>query len=366
MAGRIVLFGATGFTGRMVAERLVARGASPVLAGRDPERLSALAERIGGDLETVHADVYRQNSVFSLVGEGDVLVSTVGPFAKYGDVAVRAAVAAGAQYMDSTGEPAFIRRVFEELDEPARRHGAALLPALGYDFAPGALAGALALEEAGEDAVRVDVAYFVLGAGSGSATAGTKESLVGATLAPGYAWRDGRLVTERGAARVRSFEVGGRERPAISIGAAEHFTLPRAYPGLREVNAYLGWFGPLARAMQAGSLATSLVTRVPGTRSVLQYAGERLVALTPTRTEDSPGGSHSWIVGEAYDAAGDRLAEVHLRGADGYDFTAAFLAWAAERAAAGEVHGTGALGPVDGFGLEALRDGCAQAGIERS
>ena len=85
-----------------------------MLAGRDERRLAELAERLGG-LETVKADAMRRNSVFAAVEPGDVLVSTVGPFAKWGDAAVRAAIAAsGAVYLDSTGEPVFIRRVFEE------------------------------------------------------------------------------------------------------------------------------------------------------------------------------------------------------------------------------------------------------------
>ena len=144
MSSRIVIFGATGYTGRLVAERLVARGERPVLAGRDERRLAELSERLGG-LETVKADAMRRNSVFSAVGPGDVLISTVGPFAKWGDAALRAAIAAsGAVYLDSTGEPVFIRRVFEELGGPAERAGVTLMPAMGFDFVPGALAGALA------------------------------------------------------------------------------------------------------------------------------------------------------------------------------------------------------------------------------
>ena len=58
------------------------------------------------------------------------------------------------------------------------------------------------------------------------------------------------------------------------------------------------------------------------------------------------------------------LGEVHLSGVDPYDFTARFLAWSAVRALEG-VYGTGALGPVEAFGLEALQAGCAEAGIVR-
>ncbi len=83
MTSRIVVFGATGYTGRLVAERLAAQGARPVLAGRDERRLAELAERLGG-LETVKADAMRRNSVFAAVQPGDVLISTVGPVRQVG------------------------------------------------------------------------------------------------------------------------------------------------------------------------------------------------------------------------------------------------------------------------------------------
>src|SRR5918997_2047429 len=253
MAATIVVFGATGYTGRLTAERLVAQGERPVLAGRSAGRLAELAERLGG-LEVRQADALRRNGVFDLVGDDDVLVTTVGPFVKWGEAAVRAAIAAGATYIDSTGEPAFIRRVFEEFGPPAGRAGTALLTAMGYDFVPGALAGALALEEAGDEAVRVDVGYYALGAGPTALSAGTRASLVGVTLGDSHAFREGRVRVVRPAERVRSFRVAGRQREAISVGGAEHYGLPASYPTLREVNVYLGWFGPLARPLQAGSL----------------------------------------------------------------------------------------------------------------
>ncbi len=103
MPGRIVLFGATGYTGTLTAEELSARGIPAVLAGRDRGRLAALATRLGGDLEVATADVGEPASVAELVGPGDVLISTVGPFAKWGDAAVEAAVARGAHYLELDG-----------------------------------------------------------------------------------------------------------------------------------------------------------------------------------------------------------------------------------------------------------------------
>jgi short subunit dehydrogenase-like uncharacterized protein len=364
MASRIVVFGATGYTGTLVAERLVALGERPVLAGRSQQRLEPLAERLGG-LDTRVADVARPASVFDLLGQGDVIVSTVGPFARWGDPAVRAAIAAGGVYLDSTGEPTFIRRVFEELGPPAGRAGAALMTAMGYDFVPGALAGALALEEAGPDAVRVDVGYYALGGGPAALSAGTKASGVGIMVDPSYTFRDGRIQGARGSQRLRTFDVKGKARPALSMGAAEHYSLPAAYPRLREVNVHLGWFGPLARPMQAMSLATSAITRLPGARRALRAGGERLVGMTKSPAPGETSGAMSWIAAEALDAGGTVLAAAHVAGADPYRYTGDFLAWAARRAAHHGVQGTGALGPLEAFGLEQLEAGCREAGLER-
>ncbi len=111
MAARIVLFGATGYTGRLVAEALVKRGARPLLAARNRSALEQLAGELGG-LDTAVADVAQPQTVHALVERGDVLVSTVGPFLRFGGPALDGAVEKGALYLDSTGEPPFIREVF--------------------------------------------------------------------------------------------------------------------------------------------------------------------------------------------------------------------------------------------------------------
>jgi short subunit dehydrogenase-like uncharacterized protein len=361
MGSRIVVFGATGYTGELIASRLAAAGAAPVLAGRSEERLADLAARLGG-LDVVRADAMRQNTVFELVtSSDDVLISTVGPFSKWGQPAVRAAVAAGCTYLDTTGEPDFVRRVFEEFGPPAARSGARLLTAMGYDYAPGALAGALALAEAGPDAVRVDVGYYATGEGIASLSAGTRESMVGVTLGDGFAFRDGALRTVRPAERVRSFHVAGRSREAFSVGGAEHFGLPAAFPGVLEVNVYLGVFGPLSRPFQAGSFVGSVVKRLPLATSSMRFVGERAASLLPGPEAGSTSGGRVWVAGEALAPDGSVLARVSLAGPDAYDFTASFVAWAARQ----RVEGAGALGPVEAFGLERFEAGAAEAGLER-
>jgi short subunit dehydrogenase-like uncharacterized protein len=316
VAGRIVVFGATGYTGRLLAEALLARGVEPLLAGRSEARLRALAADLGGGLETQAADIERPETVAALVRPGDVLVSTVGPFTRWGDPALQAAIAAGAHYLDSTGETPFIRRVFERFGGAAEAAGCGLLTAFGYDWVPGNLAGALALREAGESAVRVDVGYFITGAAS--ASGGTRASAAEALLAPSYGWRDGRLVTERGAARMRSFDLDGHARAGVSVGTSEAFALPRERPGLREVNVYLGWFGPAARPLTVLSPGLDLFRRIPLAGDLPRLLARRVLTGSsggPDAAERARSGSH--IVAIAYAAGGAQLARVDLSGVNG-------------------------------------------------
>jgi short subunit dehydrogenase-like uncharacterized protein len=361
VSGRIIVFGATGYTGRLASEALVARGERPLLAGRNAERLDALAGELGG-LETAVADVADSASVRALVEPGDVMLATVGPFARWGDPAVEAAIAAGASYLDSTGEPAFIRRIFERFGPEAERSGAGLLTAFGYDWVPGNLAGALALREAGEAATRVDIGYFARG-GLGGMSGGTRASAAGAILEPSFVWRDG-IRTERGAARVREFELDGHSKAAISVGASEHFTLPRIHPGLREVNAYLGWFGSRSRPMAAFSAVNAGITKIPGVKAGMDALIRRAVKTSTGGPDaEARAATGSQIVAIAYGPGGEKLSTVEVGGVNGYTFTGQALAWGASTAAAGGIEKAGALGPAEAFGLDALEAGCAEAGI---
>jgi short subunit dehydrogenase-like uncharacterized protein len=379
MAARIVLYGATGYMGGLVTRALVSSGARPVLAGRDRGRLDALAARLSprdaAPLETAVAGTEDAKPLRELLRAGDVLVSTAGPFMKIGGAAVTAAVEAGAIYLDSSGEPPFIRRVFEEFGPRAESAGAVLLTAFGYDYVPGNLAGALALSSAGPDATRVRVGYFVRGKLTKATSAGTRASVAGVLLKPGYGLRGGRIVTERTAAHVASFDLGGERREALSIGSSEHFALPRlrrrpagadgagAGAPLTDVGVYLGWFGAATRLVHYVSALAAPLDRLPAVRRTLEREADRI-----QHSRAAPGASQtmdSEVVAVAADAHGKSLATVRLTGGDPYSFTAPLLAWAASTAAAQGVRPAGALGPAEAFGLTELEAACASAGFHR-
>jgi short subunit dehydrogenase-like uncharacterized protein len=379
MAGRIVLYGATGYMGGLVARALVTSGRRPVLAGRDRERLDALAARLSpegtGTLETAVAGTEDAKPLRELLGAGDVLVSTAGPFMKIGRAAVTAAVDAGAIYLDSSGEPPFIRQVFEEFGPRAERTGAVLLSAFGYDYVPGNLAGALALGSA-PSATKVRIGYFVRGKLTRATSAGTRASVAGVLLKPGYALRGGRIVTERTAAHVVWFDLGGERREALSIGSSEHFALPRLrqqaatvddfgaqQKPLTDVGVYLGWFGAATRLVHYVSALAAPLDRLPAVRQILDREADR---IQHSRATPSAGQTmRSEVVAVAADEQGKTLATVRLSGGDPYSFTGPLLAWAANAAATQGVRPPGALGPAEAFGLANLEAACADAGFHR-
>lgn len=162
-----------------------------------------LADRFEAELPVAEIDVTSAADLARLLEPSDVLLSTVGPFMQLGMATVTAAARAGAHYFDSTGEGPFARRVLHELDSVASARGATLVPAFGYDYVPGNLAGALAVDKAGEQARHAEIGYFITRSGRGDellyrstlrdaytlTTGGTRQTLVAAAAEDGFAYR---------------------------------------------------------------------------------------------------------------------------------------------------------------------------------
>jgi len=372
---RIVLFGATGYTGRLTAARLANARVDTaveeiVLAGRHGERLEALRaeleqQRDGSPaLVTAVADVADPESVRWLLREpDDVLVSCVGPFQRWGRPAVAAAIEAGATYFDSTGEPEFLRGLFEVYAARAEASGARLVPAFGYDYVPGNLAGALALHaarETGTLATRVAIGYFSPGAPGISG--GTAASGPGILLGKSYAFRSGQLDTEYSGQRTHKFTHQDRSSRGISVGGTEHFDLPTCYPDLIDVGVFMGQLGNAALPTHLGAMAAHQVLRLPLVRRTVQAT--TAVLITGSRGGPESMDGTSLAVAEACDANGTVIATATVRGPSPYDLTARLLAWAATHASLIETPGT--MGPVTAFGLPALEAGCAEIGLVRA
>lgn len=236
MGKQVVVFGATGYTGRLVVEALLGLGVGDVvLGGRNREKLEQLSEKHGG-LEVRVADATRDETLGPLAEGAHVVISTAGPFDLYGEPVVRAAVEAGAHFLDTTGEQAYMLRVLERYHDLARQKQVAVVNAQAFEYAVGYCAAAL-LAETLHALDRIDVFNRVEGF---AATHGTMKSAVLGMTAPALVRRRGRLV-ERGLSPVpmRVHVPGERRELAIPFPGGEALHLLRSYPWIKNVTTNL-------------------------------------------------------------------------------------------------------------------------------
>ncbi|MCB0906673.1 MAG: saccharopine dehydrogenase NADP-binding domain-containing protein [Nocardioidaceae bacterium] len=141
----LVLFGATGFTGGLTADYLADHapdGMRWALAGRSPDKLAAVRDRLAArspacaDLELITADVADAETLAQVAARTRVVITTVGPYLTYGEPMVAACARAGTDYVDLTGEPEFVDRMWLAHHEEAVASGARIVHACGFDSVP--------------------------------------------------------------------------------------------------------------------------------------------------------------------------------------------------------------------------------------
>jgi short subunit dehydrogenase-like uncharacterized protein len=137
----IVLYGATGFVGKLTAQYLANAGgqARIALAGRSTSKLLAVRESLGaaaGSWPLIEADASSPSTLNDMAARTRVVISTVGPYTKYGIPLVAACAAAGTDYADLTGETMFIRESIDLFHKEAADNGARIVHSCGFDSVP--------------------------------------------------------------------------------------------------------------------------------------------------------------------------------------------------------------------------------------
>lgn len=180
----LVLLGATGFTGRLTAHHLAARlagsGTRWAIAGRSRPRLEALREELGGEPAIEVVDAADLAGLVDLAGRTRALATTVGPYARHGELVVQACVRTGTHYADITGEPAFTELVRARYDADARRRGVAVVPSCGFESVPADLGAQLTAAHLPDDAP-ADVRGYVRA--TGRLSGGTAQTALEAVAA---------------------------------------------------------------------------------------------------------------------------------------------------------------------------------------
>ena len=350
----VAVLGATGYTGRLIAHELHRHGIRMLLAGRDPDRLQALAADVGG-AETLVAKVGDQGSIDALARRALVLVNTVGPFVDLGEPVVRAAIAAAAHYVDTTGEQPFVQSIMVH-DTWAKTQGVTVVPSLGFEITLADCGAALAAAEL-DTVERMAITYVT----EFLASQGTKRTVLRMLQRDGYAYLGGTWVAEPPARRSIFVDLPGPigSVAAVSFPGAEIITIPR-HVATAEVRTYLKLPVLAARVLSATAPVVRTLARSP--------LGDALAGLVaqgtegPDETARRMDGFHVVV-----DARGTRrgkslVQRVVVRGRDRYGVTAATIRQGVQRLLAGGCS-AGVLSPAMAFDPRHVLDELARDGV---
>ncbi|MCW2958026.1 MAG: hypothetical protein JWP18_829 [Solirubrobacterales bacterium] len=197
----VVIYGASGYTGRLVAEYLREYHVPFVAAGRDADKLQAIMDKVPGIETATYAVAAVEHTVEALTElfEGaKVVCNMVGPFATYGMVVAEAALAAGAHYIDTTGEQNWMIDVRDELGEAFAEAGLLLAPCVAQMYTNGEIAANIALEDPSVDTLDTLVLW------GGAPTIASTDSIFTILMADHFYLENDALVAWPGAS---SFEV---------------------------------------------------------------------------------------------------------------------------------------------------------------
>jgi short subunit dehydrogenase-like uncharacterized protein len=339
----VLLFGATGYTGKLTARALSDREIPFAVGGRNRARLEKVANESGA-VGSVVADA-DADTLGAAISDGDfkVLLSCVGPFHRLGDAAAEAAIRTGTHYIDSTGEQIFIRRLLDAYDARARAAGIAMAPAMAFDEVPADVSATLATEDM--DRPELVLTYALPSQGS----EGTARTAIDIICRPGPWITDGEQVL---------VSAGERERWAPMpppLGPRRAASFPFAECALAPLHLDLSDFQTY---VTVGTVERLAFKAVPALRAALNTSFGRTILeemmgriARPPRAEED---IKSWtILAEAQ--SNDKRRNVALSGGNVYGLSAELLATGAGRMCEPDFDQKGVLSPVQAVGLDRLQ-----------
>jgi short subunit dehydrogenase-like uncharacterized protein len=334
----VVVLGATGFTGALTAEYLAAHGPGATrwaVAGRNRGKLEALRDRLGVDVQVLEADISDQASLRRVAEASRVVVTTVGPYLRYGEPVVAACAEAGTDYADLTGEPEFVDRMYLRYHATAQRTGARLVHACGFDSVPHDLGALFTVQQLPEGRPLRVRGYVSAG---GVPSGGTIDSAVTSfarfrQAAAAHAERRRAEPGPGGARRVRTIpgrpgydrDVRAWVLPLRSIDpqivARSARALDRYGPDF-SYSHFIAVRNPaVAAALTAGVAGSFALAQLPATRQLL-------LRLRPSGAGPTAGQrKKSWFRVRFIGEGGDRRVVTEVAGGDpGYGETSKMLA----------------------------------------
>jgi short subunit dehydrogenase-like uncharacterized protein len=351
---RVLVYGASGFTGRLVVDEARRHGLELVLAGRNRAALERLREAIGmGEIRV--ADASRPETLSRIMDGIPLVINCAGPFTHFGEPVLRAALEAGAHYVDTTAEQHYMARVIDALGADAERRGLTAIVAQAFEYAVGDCAARIATEETpGTETLEVfhRVENF-------RATPGTLKSALEALRAPTLALVNGRRRRELPAAyQARAqFPDEDETRLGVSYGGGEVLSAPSFAPSMRTVRTYLvvpTWSAAAARPL--------LRVAAPLLRGRLRRWVERRIDAKLAGPGDERRDQPWWVLARAR-APGGRGTCVTASGYDSYGITAVIAVLGARWLLEGRAKRCGVLTSAQALDPRAFLDALTDSGV---
>jgi short subunit dehydrogenase-like uncharacterized protein len=317
----LMIYGATGYTGTLIAKEAKKQNIPIVLAGRSREKLELLGKELG-----VEVRAFGLESVSENLQGIKVLLNTAGPFSKTSKALVEACLQQGVHYLDIAGEvPEF--ETIANYSESAKQANIMLMPGVGFGVVP-TDALALYLKERLSDAVKLELAYETVG----DVSQGTLSTVFGNIHTSGVVRRNGKLETARPAEQKRSINFG--EGPKVAVSNPWRADLFTAYysTGIPSIETFSVFPGPVQWMMQS-QRSLGGVWGSKGFQGFLNSIFKRLPA-GPSEAELQKGKTHVW--GEVKNAKGQSVRAT-LHGSEAYVFTARSSVLIAKKVLSGQV-----------------------------
>lgn len=345
-----MIYGATGYTGRLLIEEAVARGHQPVIAGRSALKLRPLAEKYGLDFQA-----FEVKDKFTIMGNlreagVDLVLHAAGPFIHTSEPMLKACVESGIHYLDITGEIPVFETTFR-YDAQAQDKGVVLMSGVGFDIVPSDCLAKYVADQL-PDATSLEVAVSALNAADGElgASVGTVKTMVEMAYMGGYIRRDHQIVPYDFSFPPKTFSFPMGDRSAIAIPWGDVSTAYRT-TGIPNITAYMVFTPRQIDIIRRGGY---LFHKLLGFAPLRHWLMNQIARRVP----DGPSAQHratarSYLYARAANDAGDTV-EAWMDTSEGYAFTQQAAVRAVERVLDGEL--AGALSPAAAFGVDFVRE----------
>ncbi len=341
----VVLYGATGYTGRLVAQDLAEQGAAFAIAGRNRERLEQVADGLDAEPEILVASVDRPDELEAMASRAPTLASAAGPFNRIGQPVLEAALRTGTHFVDTTGEQAYLRWAASQ-DARAREAGITVINAAGFDVVPSDLAAVLAADQL-DEVERLELALST----NSRLSDGTQRSMAAST-GEWWEYKDGRFKPAVAGRYLRTFDLPGKDelQTAVFLPWGDCATAPRS-TGARNVRTFFLLPPERAKRYHRFWPVQAVLSKVPLIDRLFEAA-----APDDRDGPDEDAREDSWftILAETEDPDG-QVARAVVEGTDPYGLTGAATSRIALALARGEIDATGVMTPTMALGPQRVQ-----------